>query len=163
MHLNVSSDRQSALCCNTSHAAEELGWRRKRRGKGECCHPYTLPDRREGNEVNGWLKINQASLSDWQLAKVFSVEVSREAQLLSLPHSLLSLFFSHVSSVTHFLTHHHTILFSWTSHQTPSIFLHFSLHRTSSSNPSLHHTLSFFSLLRLRLIPLGEMHSPPAT
>lgn len=28
-------------------------------------------------------KINQASLSDWQLAKVFSVEVSRTAQLLS--------------------------------------------------------------------------------
>lgn len=99
---------------------------------------HILKEERDAKWNADWKeeKINQASLSDWQLAKVFSVEVSRTAQLLSpvLPFSFwfpLSLPLSHpslasspiitLSSPPKCLT------------KLPQYLSHFSLHCSSSS------------------------------
>lgn len=104
-------------------------------------------------------QINQANFCDWQLAKVFSVEVSRTAQLLSHPpsslcHPLPSL---PVLSITFPYTHHHTVVSSLNvSPRSPSISLTF--HFIVPLSPTVSHTQHPIFSPGLSLIFLAGIH-----
>lgn len=111
---------------------------------------HILKEERDAKWNADWKeeKINQARLSDWQLAKVFSVEVSRTVQLLS-PVLRLSFCFSLSPGLIHHLPLHpssHCCLLVNVSPNSPSISLTF--HSIVPPLPlSLAHTLSFSFLV----------------